>query len=171
MFIKIEKIISNKQLREFGLLIEFGFPILIGWLLLVFFGYDLRVWILGVGITITLVGFLIPKQLYFPYLFYREIWSNFNSLSMNIILSITYLLLIIPISLIAKILGYNPLKRKFNEANSYRETKHEHQIIFPQSEKNESKESERHLHSPNAGIRSYWCLLAPLYNVFPRKVL
>ena len=131
----MKETISKKQLRKFGLLIGFGFPMLIGWLLPVLFGYDLRVWTLGVGITITLVGFLIPKQLYFPYLFCREICSNFNSLSMNIILSITYLLLIIPISLIAKILGYNPLKRKFNEANSYRETKHKHQIIFPQSEK------------------------------------
>ena len=34
--------VTKKQLREFGLLIGFGFPILIGWLLPSIFGHEFR---------------------------------------------------------------------------------------------------------------------------------
>ena len=127
----MKEAISKKQLREFGLLIGFGFPILINWLLPSLTGHELRAWSLGVGVTSTLVGFFKPKLLYFPYLLCRETWRTFNSLAMNILLSMTYLFLITPISLIAKLLGYDPLKRKFNETNSYREPKHKYQTISP----------------------------------------
>ena len=39
----MKETISKKQLREFGLLIGFGFPILIGWLLPALFGHELPV--------------------------------------------------------------------------------------------------------------------------------
>jgi len=122
----MKETISKKQLREFGLLIGFGFPLLIGWLLPVLAGHGFSAWTLGVGVISTSIGFLKPKLLCLPYLFCREIWSNFNSLLMNILLSVTYLFLIIPISLATKLLGYDPLKRKLNETNSYRELKHQY---------------------------------------------
>jgi len=119
----MKETISRKQLREFGLHIGFGFPILIGWLIPAIAGHGFREWTLGVGITSMLVGLLKPRLLCIPYLLYKEIWNTFYSPSMTILLSITYLFLIIPISLIIKLLGYDPLKRKLNDTNSYREPK------------------------------------------------
>ncbi len=125
----MKEAISKKQLRKFGLLIGIGFPILIGWLLPTLTGHELIEWTLGVGVTSTLVSLLKPKLLCFPYLLCREMLGTLNSISISILLSIAYLFLIIPISLLTKLLGYDPLKRKFNEKNSYKEQKHQYKPI------------------------------------------
>ena len=59
--------ISKKQLREFGLLIGFGFPILIGWLLPSLFGHEFRAWTLWVGFPGLILGLVAPWLLYYHY--------------------------------------------------------------------------------------------------------
>ena len=42
----MKKDISNKQLKEFGILIGFGFPIFIGWLIPLISGHFFKIWTL-----------------------------------------------------------------------------------------------------------------------------
>jgi len=42
--------VSNKQLRDFGLLIGFGFPLIIGWFIPYVTGHEFRIWSLLVGL-------------------------------------------------------------------------------------------------------------------------
>ena len=63
----MKEIISKKQLREFGLLIGFGFPILFGWLLPLLFGHESRAWALWVGIPGLILGLIAPRLLHYPY--------------------------------------------------------------------------------------------------------
>ena len=56
--------ISKKQLREFGFLIGFGFPIIIGWILPGIGGHPFRLWPLLVGVPSLIIGIIKPYLLY-----------------------------------------------------------------------------------------------------------
>ena len=59
--------ISKKQLREFGFLIGFGFPILIGWIIPAVGGHAFRGWTLWIAIPFLIIGILKPRLLFYPY--------------------------------------------------------------------------------------------------------
>ena len=59
--------ISKKQLREFGFLIGFGFPIFIGWILPAIGGHDFRVWTLWIALPSLILGIIRPRLLLYPY--------------------------------------------------------------------------------------------------------
>jgi len=122
--------ISKKQLREFGLFIGFGFPILIGWVLPSLFGHEFRLMTLWVVITSILISFLNPRLLCIPYLFFNKAWNTFYSLLIIALLWVTYIIFVNPTSLILRLLGYDTLKRKFNEAKSYGKLKRQKTINF-----------------------------------------
>ena len=61
--------IPHKTLKEFGFLIGFTFPLLIGWILPLFAGYSFRTWTLFISIpsiilAITKPGLLLEQQLF-----------------------------------------------------------------------------------------------------------
>ena len=120
----MKTVISDRQLRQFAYLVGIILPILIGWLLPALFGHNFRLWTLLISIPILILGLISPKQLLFPYkswMLLGEILGWFNS---RIILGLVFILVLQPISLIMKILGYDPLRRRFNNGVSYRENKH-----------------------------------------------
>mgnify|MGYP001250303265 CR=1 FL=1 len=121
----MKTVISDRQLRQFAYLVGIILPILIGWLLPALFGHNFRLWTLLISIPILILGLISPKQLLFPYkswMLLGEILGWFNS---RIILGLVFILVLQPISLIMKIFGYDPLRRRFNnDVKSYRENKH-----------------------------------------------
>ena len=56
--------VSQKQLREFGLLFGFGFPILIGWILPVISGHVFKSWSLWIGVPALILGIVKPNFLF-----------------------------------------------------------------------------------------------------------
>ena len=60
----MKEIISKKKLLEFGLLIGFGFPLLIGWLIPALTGHGFRAWTLWVGFLGLLIEMTSPLLLY-----------------------------------------------------------------------------------------------------------
>ena len=58
--------ISKKQLREFGILIGFGFPFLLGWLVPLLFGHGFRVWTIWIGTPGLIHGLTAPRLLFYP---------------------------------------------------------------------------------------------------------
>ena len=119
--------ISKKQLREFGLLIGFGFPILLGWLLPSLFGHELRAWTLWVGIPGLILGLTAPRLLYYPYKGWMGFGHAFGWINSHIILGLVFILILQPIAFIMRIKGYDPLKTKRKGEKTYRENRKDHQ--------------------------------------------
>jgi len=121
--------ISKKKLREFGFLIGFGFPIIIGWLIPSIYGHFFRIWTLFIAIPFLTLGILKPHLLFYPYKAWIVIGLILGWINSRIILGLIFLLVLQPISLIMKIFGYDPLreKKKGNEI-SFRESKKNHKV-------------------------------------------
>ncbi len=115
--------ISKKQLRDFGSLIGFGFPILIGFIIPAFGGHSFRAWTLCVGLPSFILGILKPSLLFYPYKVWMKLGLALGWINSRIILGLIYFIVLLPISLIMKIFGYDPLRKKKSNKLSYRENK------------------------------------------------
>jgi len=120
--------IDKKQLREFGLLIGLGFPILIGWIIPAFGGHAFREWTLLIAIPFLFLGILKPRLLFFPYKAWMAFGLVLGWINSRIILGLVFILVLQPIALFMKLMGHDPLKTKSNNAKSFREIKSNHKI-------------------------------------------
>ena len=117
---------SKKQLREFGLLIGFGFPLLIGWLIPALSSHGLRVWTLWVGFLGLLIGMTSPILLYYPYKFWMKLGLTLGWVNSRIILGLFYIIVLLPIAFVMLLIGYDPLRTKQNREKTYREKRKDH---------------------------------------------
>ena len=117
----MKKNITTKQLREFGILIGFGFPFLLGWLIPFIYGHDFRIWTLWIGLPNILLAFIKPYLLFYPYKLWMRLGFILGWLNSRLILISIYILVLIPIAFIMRIFGYDPLRVKFEQTTSYRE--------------------------------------------------
>ena len=113
--------ISQIQLREFGLLIGIGFPVIIGWIIPSISGHLFRFWSLWIGIPSFILGILRPRLLFYPYKVWMLLGFVLGWINSRLILALVFLLVLQPISLIMKIFGYDPLKKKKNNVLTFRE--------------------------------------------------
>ena len=118
--------ISKKQLREFGLLIGFGFPILIGWLLPSIFGHEFRVWTLLVGILGLILGLTAPRLLKYPYKGWMKLGHALGWVNSHIVLGLVFIIVLQPIAYIMRLTGYDPLRRRQKGEKTYRENRQDH---------------------------------------------
>ena len=113
---------SQKQLREFGLLIGIVFPVLLGWLLPALHGHPFRAWTLWIGIPALVLGALSPRLLAKPYQGWMALGHALGWVNSHIILGAVFVLVLQPIALLMRLCGYDPLrKQSLREATSYRE--------------------------------------------------
>lgn len=119
---------SKKKLREFGILMGFIFPILLGWILPTLFGHAFRVWTLWIGIPSFLIGILNPELLFYPYKIWMKIGFAMGFINSRIILFLIFLLVLQPIALFMKLIGYDPLRTKKNKKRSFREIKRANKV-------------------------------------------
>ena len=123
----MKEIISKKQLREFGLLIGFGFPILLGWLIPALTGHGFREWTLWVGFIGLIVGLTSPRLLYYPYKFWMKLGVLLGWINSHIILGLVFILVLQPIAYIMRLTGHDPLRRRRKGEKTYRENRKDHQ--------------------------------------------
>ena len=123
----MKEIISKKQLREFGLLIGFGFPILIGWLLPSLFGHQFRTWTLWIGGPGLIIGLTTPRLLYYPYKGWMVLGHILGWINSQIILGLVFIFVLQPIAYIMRLTGYDPLRTKRKGEKTYRENSQKHQ--------------------------------------------
>ena len=112
--------ISKKQLQEFGFLIGFGFPIIIGWIIPAISGHLFRSWSLWVGGPTIILGILKPSLLFYPYKVWMKLGHALGWINSRIILGLIYFIVLQPIALIMKIFGYDPLMKNKSGTISYR---------------------------------------------------
>ena len=117
----MKKSISEKQLREFGLLFGIGFPIIIGWVIPEIRGHAFRAWTLCLGIPALITGITKPSLLKYPYKGWIIIGHTLGWINSRVILGIIFIIVLQPIALIMKLFGYDPLRQKEKGNESYRE--------------------------------------------------
>ena len=122
--------ISKKILREFSLLIGFGFPIIIGWLLPALTNHAFRIWTLWFGITSIIIGLISPKLLYYPYKLWMKVGFVLGWINSRIILSVIFILVVQPIAILMKCFGYDPLRTKRKGEITFKETRLNNSIDF-----------------------------------------
>ena len=120
--------ISQKQLRQFGFLIGIGFPVIIGWIVPAISGHLFRFWSLWIGVPLFILGILRPRLLFYPYQAWMKIGLALGWINSHIVLGLVFLLVLQPISLIMKLFGYDPLKKKKKDLLTFREIKENHKI-------------------------------------------
>ena len=112
---------SKKILREFGLLVGFTFPILIGLIIPLFTGHNFRIWTLWISIPLIFLSFFSPKLLAAPYAAWMKLGNILGYINSRIILGAVFLLVLQPIALIMKFFNYDPLRKKKKNVVSYKE--------------------------------------------------
>lgn len=122
----MKKTVSKKQLREFGLLVGFGFPILIGWLLPLIFGHGFRAWTLWIGVPGMLLGLTVPRLLLYPFKAWMALGHSLGWINSHIILGFVFIFVLQPIAYIMRLTGYDPLRRRRKGEKTYREDKQTH---------------------------------------------
>lgn len=123
-----ESSISQRQLRQFGFLIGIGFPVIIGWIVPAISGHLFRFWSLWIGVPLFILGILRPRLLFYPYQAWMKIGLALGWINSHIVLGLVFLLVLQPISLIMKIFGYDPLKKKKKNLLTFREIKENHKV-------------------------------------------
>tara|TARA_Y100000589_G_C26921735_1_gene534684 strand:- start:38 stop:430 length:393 start_codon:yes stop_codon:yes gene_type:complete len=119
----MKKNISNSKLKEFGLLIGFGFPFIIGLLIPLVIGHSFRFWTLFIALPALLLGIFLPRSLFYPYKLWMSLGYVLGWLNSRIILCCVFIFALLPIAFIMKILGHDPLKIKNENLSSYKEHK------------------------------------------------
>ena len=126
----MKETISKKQLREFGLLIGLGFPILIGWLLPSLFGHEFRAWTLWVGAPSFILGLISPRLLYYPYKFWISLGHALGWVNSKIVLGLVFIVILQPIAFVMSFTGYDPLRSKRTGEKTYREKRKNQKTDF-----------------------------------------
>ncbi|CAE19709.1 conserved hypothetical protein [Prochlorococcus marinus subsp. pastoris str. CCMP1986] len=119
--------ITKKKLREFGILIGIGFPFLIGWIMPSFAGHGFREWTLLIGIPGLIIGLIAPRILLYPYKGWMLLGHKLGWVNSHLVLGLVFILVLLPIALIMRISGYDPLRKKRKDKKTYRENKQNHQ--------------------------------------------
>jgi len=120
--------ITKKQLRQFGFLIGFGFPIFIGWILPAISGHFFRVWTLWVGIPSLILGILRPSLLFYPYRGWMSLGLALGWVNSRVILGLVFIIVLMPIAFVMRIFGYDPLRTQQINKKTYKEAKGNHKI-------------------------------------------
>ena len=120
--------ISKKVLKEFGLLVGFSFPILIGLILPAMGGHTFRIWTLFIGLPLLFLAILSPNSLLYFYKAWMQLGNILGWLNSRLILGLVFILVLQPIALIMKLIGHDPLKLKRRNQKSYKVSKKNSQI-------------------------------------------
>jgi len=120
--------IPKKTLKEFGFLLSFTFPFLIGWILPLIGGHPFRTWTLFISIPSIILAFTKPGLLLYPYKAWMKLGHILGWLNSRIILGLVYITILLPISMIMRLFGYDPLKINRQKKVTYKEDKTNYSI-------------------------------------------
>ena len=112
---------SKKQLREFGLLIGLVLPVVFGWLIPVLKGHDHPLWPFLIGVPSLALALIAPRLLRRPYQAWMQLGHVLGWINGHLILGAVFIFVLQPIAYLMRMTGYDPLKRRRQGLESYRE--------------------------------------------------
>ncbi len=142
-----ERLNQKKELRSFGLLMAFfiviifglGLPLLIGqestalidlwvraqlkqWRVNYWFDlYGLPIWPWLLAVFLSFWAFLLPIVLSPLFRFWMALGDILGWINTRIILGVLFYFLFMPLGLVLRLLGYDPMLRQLNSEKSYRQ--------------------------------------------------
>tara|TARA_B100001248_G_scaffold262667_1_gene260591 strand:- start:9150 stop:9542 length:393 start_codon:yes stop_codon:yes gene_type:complete len=124
----MKKLISKKKLREFGFLISIFLPLFFGFLIPLIFGHTPRVWILLITLPMLFITLFFPLKLLRIYQYWMFTGKILGWINSKLVLGLIFIIVLLPMALIMKIIGYDPLKLKSKSTSSYKEIKKNYRI-------------------------------------------
>ena len=121
---------TSKQLRDFGLLLGVVFPLLLGWFLPALRSHSFQAWTLWIGIPTLSLGLLAPRTLSWPYRGWMALGHALGWINGHIVLGVVFILVLQPIAAVMRLKGYDPLRRRRTNNNTYKETVSERNLDF-----------------------------------------
>ncbi|NOU11802.1 MAG: sxtJ [Nitrospira sp.] len=111
---------TNKELRQFGLLVGGVFAV-IGLWPLVFRSEPPRLWAMILGSLLIVLGAVVPQSLQQVHSGWMKIGHVLGAINTRIILGIIYYLLITPMGLVMRLMGKDSMHRTLaKETTTYR---------------------------------------------------
>ena len=111
---------EKKQLRDFGLLVGGIFTVIGIWPML-FRGEPLRLWAIGIGPTLMVLGIVLPSVLLPIHKAWMWIGHVLGWINTRIILGIVFYGLVTPIGIVFRLMGKDTMQQAFAESSqSYR---------------------------------------------------
>ena len=120
--------IVKKDLREFAFVIGFGLPLIIGFFIPLILGHQFRMWTLLVGMIFLIIGIIKLSLLKYIYISWMKLGEILGWINSRLILGLIYLVVLLPISMIMRTTGYDPLRKKKLKVITYRENNQNHKI-------------------------------------------
>lgn len=105
--------------REFGLIVGGMFTLLSAWWLYRGKFVGVARLTLPIGIALVLLGLTFPRSLVFPNKAWMALAEGIGFVSTRIILAFVYFLVLTPIGLIKRAMGWDPLHRRAVRRESY----------------------------------------------------
>jgi len=102
---------TNQQLRSFGLIVATGFAV-IG-LAPLLRGHGLRTWSLIVSLLLAAIALVLPRALQSFYRVWMALGTGLGWVNSRIILGLVFFVILLPIGVIRRMLGHDPMQRKF----------------------------------------------------------
>ena len=124
----MENSITKKKLREFGLIIAIGLPLMFGWLFPIIAGHDFQRWTIYVAIPSISFGIFKPSLLFYPYKVWIFIGEMLGWINSRIILGLIFIIILQPLALCMKMFGYDPLRKNKIKGKSYKEIKNSYNV-------------------------------------------
>ena len=115
---------STRQLREFGLVVGGLIVLLFCWLLPALHRHPPALGPLWIGAPLLILGLIAPRLLHQPYRAWMALGHGLGWINSHLILGLVYVLVLLPIALIMRLLGHDPLRRRWDaNATTYREVR------------------------------------------------
>jgi hypothetical protein len=115
-----EKPVRRAQLRSFGLIVGGGFAVVALWPL-IFRGQPPRPWALGLAAVLAVAALAAPSALGPVHRVWMTIGETLGWVNSRVILTLVYYVVIVPIGLIRRLGGHDPMRRRFEpDAATYR---------------------------------------------------
>jgi hypothetical protein len=111
--------VSDKALKEFGLLMSWAFPLFIGVIAPWILGLNPQWWSLWVSFFFIIFAFLAPKVIYLPFKSWMFIGGIIGFINTRIILGLTFYLLIFPTGLVLRGLNKLQFKKQNKSCSNY----------------------------------------------------
>jgi ABC-type xylose transport system permease subunit len=110
---------SVREERSFGLLVGGILAVMGGWWLYRGRFPAAAPWVAGVGGLLVLLGLVAPGLLTTPYRLWMKLAEGMSFVMTRVVLLLVFYVAIVPIGLLRRMMGSDPLRRRAGKSDSY----------------------------------------------------
>ena len=105
--------------RDFGLIVGGVFALLGAWWMYRGKFEMVRTIFLGGGVLLVVLGLVLPRALVWPNRLWMKLAEAMSFVMTHIILALVFFLVVLPIGVVKRMMGWDPLRRRAKPAASY----------------------------------------------------